>query len=74
MRDAADHDWNAAATILLSEKFHTIHARHDEVERDDVRPVPLGELECLETISRRGDDFNVGAPAEHSGYDLPHKG
>ena len=53
-------DWRGLPGHQELEKGEAVHARHLDVERDEIRLLKNCELECVIAIRCFGDDFDVG--------------
>ena len=70
----ADHDDRHAMLARdLAQHFDSVHARHFEIERDDVRMQLFDLAEADQAVHRRADNFDVWVVRERLRNELPHE-
>ena len=57
----------------LAQHFDAVHARHFEIERDDVRAQFLDFLQADHAVHRRAHDFDRGIAQQGLRNELPHQ-
>ena len=57
-----------------TQESQTVHLRHLEVERDDVRLELADAVAGLVRVGRHADDFDVVVGGQRIGGELPHEG
>src|ERR1700730_11570582 len=70
----AEHDhWQGRASHNQPQRFHAVHARHFQVQRNDVGMKLLDFLQREGTVHRRAHHFDGRIAFENCGDELPHQ-
>src|SRR5882724_13440548 len=66
-----DRQWSAPHD--QAKRFHTVHARHFQIERHDIRLKLFNFFQSKCAVHRGSHDFNRGIARENRGNQFPHQ-
>src|SRR6266852_2181179 len=72
MRAEQDHG-ERRATHDQAQRFHSVHARHFQIERHDIRLELLNFFQSKCAVHRGANDFDRGIARENRGDQFPHQ-
>src|SRR4029077_11873015 len=70
---AKKNDGHGSTTHDEAESFHAVHARHFQIEGDNVGAQLLDFFQSESAVHCRAHDFDGRIAGEHSGNQLPHQ-